>query len=83
MTCGQVWKPILGISALHLTHLTHLTHEHTHHEHTPGAVAVSAAVPGEQLGVWCLTGSLTTIGHKFKSKLSIHKGSPESERPEI
>ncbi len=26
---------------------------------------------------------LTTIGHKFRSKLSIYKGSPESERPEI
>ncbi len=29
--------------------------EHTHREHTPGAVGSHiAAVPGEQLGVWCL-----------------------------
>ncbi len=49
VTCGQVWWPLLGICALHLTHpkCTHThsrehthTHssEHTHHEHTPGTV---------------------------------------------
>ncbi len=43
VTCGQVWLPILGICALHLTHpkCTHTavnTHTHTHREHTPGAV---------------------------------------------
>ncbi len=57
MTCGQVWLPILGICALHLTHpkCTHTavnthTHTHTHCEHTPA----NAAAPGEQLGVRCL-----------------------------
>ncbi len=37
MTCGQVWWPILGISALHLTHpCTHTpwTHTHTVNTHT-------------------------------------------------
>ncbi len=39
VTYGQVWWPILGISALYLTHpkCTHSS-EHTQHEHTPGAV---------------------------------------------
>ncbi len=40
-TYGQVWWPILGICALHLTHpkCTHTAvNTHTHHEHTPGAV---------------------------------------------
>ncbi len=40
--CGQVWWPILGICALHLTHPS--AHTHTH----------IAAAPGEQLGVRCL-----------------------------
>ncbi len=49
--CGQIWWPILGICALHLTHPS----AHTHCEHTPGAVGSHiAAVPGEQLGVRCL-----------------------------
>ncbi len=34
VTCAQVWWPILGICALHLTHPS----AHTHCEHTPGAV---------------------------------------------
>ncbi len=41
VTCGQVWLPILGICALHLTHpkCTHTAvNTHTHREHTPGAV---------------------------------------------
>ncbi len=47
MTCDQVWLPIHGICALHLTHpkCTHSSehththiHTHTHHEHTTGAV---------------------------------------------
>ncbi len=64
VTCGQVWWPILGICALHLTHpsahtqqWTHTrTHTHTHTvKHTSGAVGSHiAAVPGEQLGVRCL-----------------------------
>ncbi len=38
--CGQVWCPILGICALHLTHPSAHTQQwtHTHREHTPGAV---------------------------------------------
>ncbi len=44
MTCGQVWWPILGICALHLTHpsaphtavSSEQTNKHTHtHTHTP------------------------------------------------
>ncbi len=35
MVCGQVWWPILGICALHLTHPSAHTHSS---EHTPGAV---------------------------------------------
>ncbi len=42
VTCGQVWWPILGICALHLTHPSahtqQWTNTHTHCEHTPGAV---------------------------------------------
>ncbi len=52
VTCGQVWLPILGICALHLTHpkCTH-TAVNTHLEQW---AAIYAAVPGEQLGVRCL-----------------------------
>ncbi len=40
VTCGQVWWPILGISALHLPIQSAHTQQwtHTHREHTPGAV---------------------------------------------
>ncbi len=45
VTYSQVWWPILGIRALHLTHpkCTHTavnthTHTYTYREHTPGAV---------------------------------------------
>ncbi len=41
MTCGQVWWPILGICALHLTHPSAHTVGNTH-------------TPWEQLGVLCL-----------------------------
>ncbi len=56
VTCGQVWWPIHGISALHLTHLSAHTHrEHTHTVNThPEQWAANAAAPREQLGVWCL-----------------------------
>ncbi len=34
---------------------THTMNTHTHREHTPGAVGCHiAAVPGEQLRLWCL-----------------------------
>ncbi len=56
VTCGQVWWPIHGISALHLTHLSAHTHrEHTHTVNTHlEQWAANAAAPGEQLGVRCL-----------------------------
>ncbi len=43
MKCGEVWWPILGICALHLTHPSahtqqRVVNKHTHREHTPGAV---------------------------------------------
>ncbi len=52
MTYGQVWWPILGICALHLTHpkCTH-TAVNTHPEQWAD---INAAAPGEQLGVRCL-----------------------------
>ncbi len=41
MTYGQVWWPILGIRALHLTHPKCTdTQQWTHREHTPGAVGI-------------------------------------------
>ncbi len=56
MTYSQVWWPILGIRALHLTHpkCTHTavnTHTHTVNTHPKQWVAIYAAAPGEQLGV--------------------------------
>ncbi len=59
VTCGQVWWPILGICALHLTHPSATTNTHTH-THTPrthtrsSGHAFYTAAPGEQLGVRCL-----------------------------
>ncbi len=53
-TFGQVWWPILGICALHLTHPT-CTHTAvntpTHHEHTHGAVG-SHLCCGARGAVW-------------------------------
>ncbi len=63
VTYSQVWWPILGIRALHLTHpkCTHTavnthTHTHTHtvNTHLEQWAAIYAAAPGEQLGVRCL-----------------------------
>ncbi len=59
MTCGQVWLPILGMCALHLTHskCTHTavkTHTHTVNTHLELWAAIYAAAPGEQLGFRCL-----------------------------
>ncbi len=57
VTYGQVWWPILGICALHLTHpkCTHTAvNTHTVNTHPEQWAAIYAAAPGEQLGVWCL-----------------------------
>ncbi len=72
MTCGQVWRPILGICALHLTHPSARTH--THREHIPGAVGNHiAAAHGEQLGVRCLAqGSHLSRGIEGGESASIH-----------
>ncbi len=66
VTCGQVWWPILGICALHLTHPsattnTH-THTHTHREHTPGAVGMHFILrhPGA-VGVRCLAQGTSVV----------------------
>ncbi len=58
VTYGQVWWPILGICALHLTHpkcahTQQWTHTHTVNTH-PEQWAAIAAAPREQLGVRCL-----------------------------
>ncbi len=65
---GQVWWPIFGICALHLTHPSAHTQQwtHTHREHTPGAVgsqccgargAVGGSVPCSSVSPqsWYLT----------------------------
>ncbi len=55
--CGQVWWPILGICALHLTHpkCTHsAVNTHTVNTHPEQWAAIYTAAPGEQLGVRCL-----------------------------
>ncbi len=57
VTYGQVWLPILGICALHLTHpkCTHTAvNTHTVNTHPEQWAAIYAAAPGEQLGVRCL-----------------------------
>ncbi len=57
VTYGQVWWPILGICALHLSHpkCTHSSeHTHTVNTHPEQWAAIYAAAPGEQLGVRCL-----------------------------
>ncbi len=58
VTYGQVWWPILGICALHLTHpkCTHTAvNTHTPWTHTRSSgQPFYAAAPGEQLGVQCL-----------------------------
>ncbi len=63
VTCGQVWWPMLGICALHLTHpsvhtqqwvVNKHTHTHTVNTHQELWAAINAAAPGEQLGVRCL-----------------------------
>ncbi len=62
MTCGQVWWPILGICALHLTHPSAHTQQwvvnkHTHREHTPGAVGS----PGSSWSFSALLKGLTSV----------------------
>ncbi len=52
MTCGQVWGPIHGIRALHLTHPS--AHTHTMNTHPEQWAAIYAVAPREQLGVRCL-----------------------------
>ncbi len=57
VTYDQVWWPILGICALHLTQSAHTqqwTHTHTVNTHPEQWAAIYAAAPGEQLGVRCL-----------------------------
>ncbi len=58
VTYGQIWWPILGIHALHLTHPSahtqQWTHTHTVNTHPEQWAAFYAAAPGEQLGVRCL-----------------------------
>ncbi len=53
ITYDQVWWPILGICALHLSH-PKWTHTHTMNTHPEQWAAIYAAAPGEQLGVWYL-----------------------------
>ncbi len=70
MTYDQVWWPILGICALHLTHpkCTH-TAMNTHPEQWAAFYAVA---PGEQLGVWCLAQRHLSHGIEVERALHIH-----------
>ncbi len=58
VTYGQVWWPILGICALHLSHPSAHTHSrehtHTHREHPEQWAAIHAVTPEDKLGVRCL-----------------------------
>ncbi len=70
MTCGQVWCPILGICALHVTypcaHTQQWIVKHTHtHTHTHREQLAVRVFPRAQLGVRCLAqGSHLTRGIK-------------------
>ncbi len=75
VTYDQVWWPILGICALHLTHpkYTHRSeHTHTMNTHLEQWAAIYAAVPGEQLGVRCLAQGHLSLVLRVKRALYIH-----------
>ncbi len=65
--CGEVWWPILGICALHLTHPSAHTQQrvvnntHTVNTHPEQWAAIYAAAPGEQLGFGALLKGLTSV----------------------
>ncbi len=62
VTCGQVWWPILGICALHLTHPSaHTPWIHTPWTHTWSSGQPYAAAPQEQLGFGALLKGLTSV----------------------
>ncbi len=81
VTYSQVWWPILGIRALHLTHpkCTHTavnthTHTHTHtvNTHPEQWAAIYAAAPGEQLGVRALLKGTSVVVLRVERALYIH-----------
>ncbi len=64
MTCGQVWLPILGISALHLSHpkCTHTAvNTHTPWTHTRSSGQPMLRRPGSSLGFGALLKGLTSV----------------------
>ncbi len=79
VTYGQVWWPILGICALHLTHpkCTHTAvNTHTPWTHTRSSpeqwAAIYAAAPGEQLGFGALLKGTSVVVLKVERVLYIH-----------
>ncbi len=71
VTCGQVWWPILGICALHLTHPSAHTHSS---EHTPGAVGSQCCGAQGAVGgsVPCSRVSPPSWYWRWKRALDIH-----------
>ncbi len=78
MTCGQAWRPILGICALHLTHLkcTHtVVNTHTHREHKPGALGSQCCRAQGTVGVSVPQGLTSVVEEsdwRWKRALVIH-----------
>ncbi len=65
VTCGQVWRPILGICALHLTnpcaHTQSSEHTHTVNTHPEQWAAILLRRPGSSWGFGALLKGLTSV----------------------
>ncbi len=78
VTCGHVWWPILGISALHLSHLkcTHTavnTHTHTPWTHTRSSgLPFMLRRPGSSWGFGALLKDTSVVVLKEERALYIH-----------
>ncbi len=61
VTCGQVWWPILGICALHLTHSSAHTHTHTINTHPEQWADILLWHPGSSWWFGGLLKGLTSV----------------------